>query len=214
MDQPTNPNSRRWRSPNRAAWDFYPTPPEATKALLSVEDFSGGSVWEPACGDGAIAKVLEDAGLTVAATDLINRGYGQAGFDFLTGTGVMGKHIVTNPPYGRGLADAFVRQALTFTRATGGKVAMLLDLRSLCHPLRHDRWAKTPPAVVYALDELTCYPNGDTSKAGYKPGRQRFVWCVWKHDHQGPTQLRWLAATQFKDSAPAQDEPQQAEAAA
>jgi hypothetical protein len=202
MDQPTNQTARRWRSANRAAWDFYPTPPEATKALLSVEDFSG-SVWEPACGDGAIAKVLTDAGLKVTATDLINRGYGSAGIDFLTAPLTPATHIITNPPYGRGLADAFVRHALMFTRGTGGKVAMLLDLRSLCHPSRHDRWAKTPPAVVYALDELTCYPNGDSTKAGYKPGRQRFVWCVWKPDHQGPTQLRWLAATQFKDAPPA-----------
>lgn len=36
------------RYPKRAAFEFYPTPPEATRALLSVEQFEG-SVWEPAC---------------------------------------------------------------------------------------------------------------------------------------------------------------------
>ena len=42
--------------------NFYPTPPEATRALLSVETFDG-PIWEPACGQGHIAKVLE-AGAT------------------------------------------------------------------------------------------------------------------------------------------------------
>ena len=41
-------------APHRAAYEFYPTPPEATRALLSVEHFHG-SIWECACGDGAIA---------------------------------------------------------------------------------------------------------------------------------------------------------------
>ena len=41
------------------------------------------------------------------------------------------KHIVTNPPYSykRGIGDKFVGQALRTTRQTGGKVAMLLNLR-------------------------------------------------------------------------------------
>lgn len=38
------------RFPKRAPFEFYPTPPEATRALLSVETFDG-TIWEPACGD-------------------------------------------------------------------------------------------------------------------------------------------------------------------
>lgn len=34
----------RLRTPFRIPNDFYPTPPEATRALLSVEDFDG-SIW-------------------------------------------------------------------------------------------------------------------------------------------------------------------------
>jgi hypothetical protein len=41
---------------NRQRDDFYPTPPEGTRALLSVERFEG-PIWEPACGDGAISRV-------------------------------------------------------------------------------------------------------------------------------------------------------------
>jgi len=45
------------------------------RALLSVETFEG-SIWEPACGDGAISKVLLAAGFDVVSTDLIDRGFG------------------------------------------------------------------------------------------------------------------------------------------
>jgi len=64
-----------FRYPRRVSHDFYPTPPEAVRALLSVETFTG-SVWEPACGDGAISKVLIEAGFEVVSTDLIDRGFG------------------------------------------------------------------------------------------------------------------------------------------
>ncbi len=89
----------------RADHDFYPTPPEAVRALLSVERFDG-LIWEPACGDGAIATELVRHNLTVHATDLIDRGYGQGGQDFLSPVTLARtfalrpdlKHIVTNPP--------------------------------------------------------------------------------------------------------------------
>lgn len=37
---------------------------------------------------------------------------------------------------------------------------MLLNLASLAHPIRHARWVRRPPAVVYVLDELNCLPRG------------------------------------------------------
>jgi len=44
--------------PFRIPNEFYPTPPEAVRALLSVESFKG-TIWEPACGDGGIADILK-----------------------------------------------------------------------------------------------------------------------------------------------------------
>jgi hypothetical protein len=87
------------RFPKRAPFEFYPTPPEATRALLSVESFEG-TVWEPACGDGAISKVLMAAGYQVVSTDLIDRGFGQGGCDFLKSTEPLARNIITNPPNG------------------------------------------------------------------------------------------------------------------
>jgi adenine-specific DNA methylase len=69
---------------NRQKDDWYPTPPSATAALLSREKF-GKTIWEPAAGDGAIAKVCEKAGYDVVASDLNDYGYmdALANVDFL-----------------------------------------------------------------------------------------------------------------------------------
>jgi hypothetical protein len=59
--------------------------PWATYALIENERFEG-EIWEPACGDGTMARVLERTGCPVIATDLYDRGYGKAGYDFLSPT--------------------------------------------------------------------------------------------------------------------------------
>ena len=179
-------------SPGRAPYEFYPTPPEATRALLAVERFEG-SIWEPACGEGHISKVFEEASHSVVSTDLVDHGYGEGGRDFLGERLALAKHIVTNPPYGRGLGDAFVRHALHLTRQTGGKVAMLLNINSLCHPGRHAFFVAHPPAVIYALDECVCWPNGDPAQATTTIAKQRYCWVVWNGAHQQATRFSWLS---------------------
>lgn len=184
--------------PNRAAYEFYPTPPEATRALLSVETFDG-DIWEPACGEGHIARELMAAGYSVTSTDLVDYGFGEPGRDFLQEQHPLAKHIVTNPPYGRGLADAFTRHALKRTGETGGSVALLMNLAGLCHPMRHDFYVGSPPAVIYALDECTCWPYGDPARASRSIASQRYCWMVWKAGHRGETRLRWLSTRPFRD---------------
>jgi hypothetical protein len=41
---------------------FHPTPPRGARALLARESFKG-VVWECACGDGAISRILEARGI-------------------------------------------------------------------------------------------------------------------------------------------------------
>jgi hypothetical protein len=180
----------------RAPHDFYPTPPEAVRALLSVETFDG-SIWEPACGNGAISKVLIAAGHDVVSTDLVDYRYGSASVDFLNQRRMRGRHIVTNPPYGSGLADAFVKHALGLSEQTGGSVAMLLNLASLCHPSRHELWTAHPPAAIYALDQLVCWPSGRSGIAGFHHDKQKYCWVVWHSGHAGPTRFGWLSPGQF-----------------
>jgi len=190
---------RRFAQLKRAAWEFYPTPPEAVRALLSVERFDG-SIWEPACGNGAISRELEAAGYDVVSTNIADHGFGQSGQDFLKSETPLAKHIITNPPYGtHGLADAFVRRALIHTRKTGGSVAMLLNLRSLCNPSRHLKFIKTPPAAIYAIDQLTCWPEGRETSKDARIAKQQYYWAVWKPGHTGATKFWWLSAADFRE---------------
>ena len=73
------------------------------------EDFLG-PVWEPACGDGAMSEMLQGYGHKVVSTDLVDRGYGSTGIDFLMETELLAPNIVTNPPYK--LAQEFIQKAI------------------------------------------------------------------------------------------------------
>lgn len=134
----------------------------------------------------------------MVATDLVDYGYGQPGRDFLVERAPLARNIITNPPYGRGLADAFCRHAIALTARTGGKVAMLVAVQSLCHPTRTPFFEKHPPAIIYAVDDCTCYPYGDPRKATHSILQQRYVWLVWHANHSGPTLFKWLATAPFK----------------
>jgi hypothetical protein len=192
-----------WRAP----FEFYPTPPAAIRALLSVERFDG-PVWEPACGDGAIARELASAGYDVVATDIVDWGYGQPGLDFLETREPLARHIITNPPYGHGLADDFVQHALMLTRKSQGRVAMLLNIASLCHPARHERFVQHPPSVIYALDECVCYPLGDPARASTYTLAHRYAWVIWDHGHEGETAFRWISTAPFNATAQQKGEQQ------
>jgi hypothetical protein len=176
--------------------NFYPTPREATLALLSAETFDG-SVWEPACGMGHISTVLKDCGHDVVSTDLNDWGYGLTGINFLDETRPRARHIITNPPYGSGLADAFVAKALSLTRSTKGKVAMLLNLASLSHVERTAFWRAHPPARLYAMDDIVCWPDPDRPPPRHFT-QQRYIWAVWTPDHKGPPAFWWLSAADFR----------------
>lgn len=170
-------------SEGRPENDFYPTPPEAVEALLSVESFSG-SIWEPACGDGAICKVLEAHGHKVLATDLIDRGWGEAPHDFLTSS-YRADNIITNPPFK--LAETFIN--LSLERSTG-KVAMLCKLQFLEGAKRKQMFENTPLKMVYVFSKrLTMTRNGEKMANG---GMICFAWFVFEHGYQGKPMLSWL----------------------
>src|ERR1700742_4768976 len=101
--------------------DFFPTPQWATFALIENEKFSG-EIWESACGDGAMSRVLETTGCRVISSDLYNRGFGEIGIDFLT-TKRETDNIVTTPPYNS--AEGFVATGL---KSPHKKFALLLRL--------------------------------------------------------------------------------------
>lgn len=163
--------------------DFYPTPPEATQALLDHETFEG-TIWEPACGDGAICRVLEKNGLKLIATDLNYRDYGLGDVNFLT-SNMQSANIITNPPYK--LAEEFIHKAL---KQTTGKVAMLCKLQFLEGAKRKVMFENTPLKKVYVFSKrLSMTRNGEKMK---NSGMIAFAWFVWEHGYEGEATLSWL----------------------
>ncbi|MBB5576970.1 MULTISPECIES: hypothetical protein [Rhizobium] len=164
--------------------DFFPTPGWATHALMDNEHFAG-DVWEPACGDGAMAKVIEEYGNPVFASDLYDRGYGKAGVNFLEADHIA-ENIITNPPYNS--AEGFVASGTAKSRR---KFAMLLRLAFLEGANRQRTIFKdTPPARVWIFSErITFYPSGSVQKGS---GTTAYAWFVWDKDHHGSSELKWL----------------------
>lgn len=166
--------------------DFYPTPERATKALLAAETFAG-AVWEPACGDGAISRLFEEAGYPVVSSDLVNRGFGESGVDFLLEWQSRAPNIVTNPPFK--LAVPFVRKALQLST---GKVAMLLKIAFLEGQERAKLFAASPLARVHVFSQRLAFVPGDGARKLDGGGMMAFAWFVWDRAHDGPPQLGWL----------------------
>jgi hypothetical protein len=164
--------------------DFFPTPPWATFALIDNEKFSG-EIWESACGDGTMSRVLEKTGQSVRSSDLYDRGYGEVGFDFLEPKW-SADNIVTNPPYN--CAEGFVASGVKHSTR---KFALLLRLAFLEGANRANTiFAKIPPARVWVFSErITFYPSGVEPKSS---GTTAYAWFVWDKDAPGQTELKWF----------------------
>lgn len=170
--------------------DFYPTPPHATRALLDRVEFNG-SVWEPACGDGAISEVLKEYGFKVYSTDKFDRGYGVSGIDFLEWDWKQTfnrkpSNIITNPPYK--IAQEFVEKSL---ECTTGKVAMLLKLNFLESARRYEMFQNTPLKEVLVFSKRLNFYEG-TLEGNKRSGVLAFAWYVWEHGYEGKPQISWI----------------------
>jgi len=135
-------------SKGRQPHDFYPTPDEATHALLRAEHphLAGRTVWEPACGDGAMLRVLEAWRLPCVGTDIRATGVGRQA-DFLQTTRLLGDAIVTNPPFR--CAAEFIQHALFVLEVD--YLALLLKSTFFHAANRLPLFRNHPPSVVYPL---------------------------------------------------------------
>lgn len=164
--------------------DFFPTPAWATEALIDNETFSG-DIWECACGNGAMSKVLASTGNRIISSDLHDRGYGEAGVNFLTSNRVV-TNIITNPPFNS--AEGFVRAGLSQAEK---KFALLLRLAFLEGGNRQRTiFSICPPTRVWVFSErITFYPEGAQRKGN---GTTAYAWFVWDKEVSVPTELKWF----------------------
>ena len=173
----------------RQSHDYYATEPKATELLLAEESFSS-VIWECACGEGHMAKVLEEKGYKVISTDLVYRGYGnEETVDFLQEQVTeFDGDIITNPPYKYALQ--FVEKALESVK-TGRKVAMFLKLQFLEGKSRKKFFLKYPPKTVYvSSSRLICAMNGEFEK--YPSSAVAYAWFVWEKGYKGNPEIKWI----------------------
>lgn len=173
------------RNGDAAEHDYYATDPQALELLLEQEYFSR-RIWEPACGEGHLSKVLEKHEYQVVSSDLVDRGYGRGGIDFLDCSAQWDGDIITNPPYK--YAKEFVEKALELV-TPGRRVAMFLKLTFLEGQSRRDLFKNNPPQVVYVSSaRLNCGKNGVFA------GTSAVAYClvIWQKGYTGPTQIKWF----------------------
>jgi hypothetical protein len=173
--------------------DYYPTQPWVTRALFETV-WPGRkirSVWEPACGGGHMAEVMREYDIpTVYASDVHQYGYGQT-YDFLNGPrmNVQVDWIITNPPYGNGLAEEFTIRALTHPGVVG--VAMLCRTIWLEGGGRYERlFRKYPPSQVAVFCDRVGFTVG-TCEVG-KSGMVPYSWFIWDLASPKMNSITWI----------------------
>jgi len=176
--------------------DFYATNPKTLEIFLDRIEQDGiklHHVWECACGQGHLARVLQQRGLLLLSTDLVDRGYGQGGVDFLADDlsnerATYGGDILTNPPYK--YAEEFVERAMTLLEDKN-KLVLLLKIQFLEGQKRKGLFEKYPPKYVYInSSRQLCAMNGEFEK--YTATALCYCWFVWEKGYLGEPIIRWI----------------------
>ena len=172
--------------------DYYATPPKTTQALLDAIRLEG-SILEPACGEGHISEVLKKnyPKAEVVSTDLIDRGYGAGGIDFLEKEYDRTFDIViTNPPFK--YMREFVEKSLEIST---DKVIMFGKIQFLEGQRRREFLKNSPLKYVYVFSERqNPMRNGSPVDENGKKWSSTmcFAWYVWEQGYEGEPVVRWL----------------------
>lgn len=169
-------------SGKRKKSDFYETPYSITRHLLNVEDFDYKlTICEPACGDGAIVKVLQEKTNNVVFYDIQK--------NFLTETEQY-DYIITNPPFS--IAYEFIQKAKIVAKK---KFAFLLPLSYLHGKQRYDRIYSDKEYPLKKVYVFTRYPMlGEKLREDgkYNTGMMVYAWFIFEKNYTGPSVIDWI----------------------
>lgn len=164
--------------------DFYETPYSLTKLFLDKEPISG-LVLEPACGNGAIVKVLRDYGIEPISYDKEK--------DFFTED----RHfdwIITNPPFS--LAFEFIQKA----KCCADNIAFLLPLSYLHGKKRYDEIYSDKTFGLRRVYVFTRYPMlGEPLRddGRHNTGMMVYAWFLWQKGYSDEATIRHLDNDEF-----------------
>lgn len=169
---------------HRRGNDYYPTPPDVTRALLRVErhciaNSGDGRVWEPCGRGGAIMRELAAAGFVPIGTDIVadpDNNVAQA--DLLAAKRAPAKVAVTNPPFA--IAGEMIWHLLDKLKIN--YLALLLKSTFWHASKRSELFRTHKPARIYALTWRPDFLNLDGPT-------MECQWCVW--------QRGWASGTHY-----------------
>jgi len=163
---------------DRVKNDFYPTPSNATYELLKKEKLLN-PVYECACGDGAISKILIEKGYEVHSSDLIDRGYGEVGVDFLEASDKRFNTIITNPPFN--LSTEFTLKALELSQ----RYVIFLNKLSFLEGIKRRQtiFNQRHLKKVYVFSQRLKFGGS---------GLMAFAWYIFDKQYKGKAELEWI----------------------
>jgi len=136
-----------------------------------------GLVWECACGEGEMSRVIEQYN-PCKSSDVTT------GKDFLLASETV-PNIITNPPYK--LAESFVRKACSLADR---KVAMFLRLNFLESQSRYKMFQELPLEWVWVFSKRqTLHPKDVTVTTG---GTIAYAWFLWNKEYVGKPKIGWI----------------------
>ena len=176
--------------------DFYATNPETLKLFLYEfwkDNSFEGDILEPACGQGHISETLKEMlpNFNITSTDLIDRGYGEGGVNFLTHDySKTFNTVITNPPFS--LAKEFIEKGLEIADKY---VIMLCKIQLLEGAKRKDMFLNTPLKYVYVhtTRQATWKEGKPTDSKGKKWATTMcLAWFVWDKEYEGEPIICWI----------------------
>lgn len=175
----------------RADLDYYATDPIAIDVLIN----DGGvtfdkPIWECSCGEGHLSERLKKYGYNVRSTDLVDRGYGEGGVDFLKYNEEWDGDIVTNPPYK--FAKEFIEHAMDLI-PDRCRVFMFLKIQFLEGKSRKELFKKYPPKNVYvSCSRIFCAKNGNFDEKKTGNSAVAYAWYEFEKGYSGESKLKWV----------------------
>lgn len=181
--------------PNRNDNDLYPTPPLATFVLQKYIDLPKVIV-EPCAGRGNISIELLRHGHDVRSYDL--HSYSDILCSITTGQDALELQkpydagaLVTNPPYHKDLPRLIAEKGIAEYDVT----ALFVRLTFLEGKKRKKLFTKHPPSNIIFLSDRIRFDTGliePVEKKDQLGGMIAYCWVIFRKDHKGPTDLRWV----------------------
>ena len=200
MSQNTSSAVMQQRVEPHDSLDFFPTPLWATRALCELlggkKALSKLTAWEPACGEGHMARPLAEYFSQVVASDVHPYGFGLVR-DFLSSTPeyVNADWIITNPPFR--LADAFIKTAKQHANIG---IAVLVRTAFLEGVSRYEElFSQFPPNIIAQFCERVpmlkgrLVENASTATA--------YCWVIWNRSLAGTT-FEWISKCRVRLERP------------